>query len=152
MTEMTGRPSDRLRPDEDEFRRAVRRIEHQERTVRRVQAVGWIHLALSSLGVLGGLALFGAIAPWGLLSGDPTAAFVTGTVATVLAAVMFTIALPGLFAGIGLLQRRSWGRNVAIVVSALLLFQVPVGTALGAFSLYVLLQDDTRRYFESAEF
>ena len=151
MTRMTGRPSDRLRPDEDEFRRAVTRIEHREHIARRVRAVGWIHLALSSLGILAGLGLFGAIAPLGLLSGDPTAAFVSGTVGTVLAAVMFTLSLPGLVAGIGLLQRRSWGRNVGLVVSALLLFQVPIGTALGTFSLYVLLQDDTRRYLESAE-
>ena len=151
MTGMTGRPSDRLRPDEDEFRRALHRIEHRERTMRRVHSVGWIQLALSSLGILAGLALFGAIAPWGLLSGDPTAALVTGTVGSVLAGVMFAIALPGLIAGIGILQRRSWGRNLGIVVSTLLLFQVPIGTALGAFCLYVLLQDDTRRHFESAE-
>ncbi len=149
---MSGRPSDRLRPDEDEFETAVRRIERQERTVRRVQTVGWIHLALSSLGILGGLALFGVIAPLGLLSADPTAALVTGTVGSILAGVMFAIALPGLLAGIGLLRRRSWARSVGIVVSALLLFSVPIGTALGAFSLYVLLQDDTRRYLESTAY
>lgn len=149
MTQPMKGPSSRLRPDEDEFERAVRRIERQERTENRIRAVGWIHLALSSLGVLVGLALFGAIAPWGLLSGDATAAFVTGTVGSVLAALMFAVALPGFIAGIGLLKRRSWGRSVGIVVSALMLFQVPVGTALGAFSLYVLLQEDTRRYLES---
>lgn len=149
MTRATHPASSRLRPDEDEFERAVQRIEHQERTARRVRSVGWLHLAISSFAVLMGVGLFGAIAPWGLLSGDATAAFVTGTVGSVLAAIMFTLALPGLIAGVGLLRRKPWGRTIAIVVNALLLFQVPIGTALGAYGLYVMLQDDTRHYLES---
>ncbi len=145
---MNARPTHPLRADEDEFAAAVSRIERQEHTERRVRAVGWFQVGLSSLGILGGIGLFGAIAPWGLLSGDATAAFVTGTVGSVLAAVMFALSLPGLIAGIGLLRRRPWARSAAMLVSALLLLHVPIGTAIGAFSLYVLLQEDTRAYLE----
>ena len=151
MRSTLERPSSRLRRDEDEFETAVRRIENEERTERRVRAVGWIHAALGGLGIVGGLGLFGAIAPWGFLAGDPTAAFVTGTVGSVLAGVMFAIALPGLLAGIGLLRRRRWARTLAIVVSALMLFSIPIGTAIGGFCLYVLLHDDTRAWLESGE-
>jgi len=142
------RAAGRLHADEDPFARAVSRVERRERTAARVRAVGWLHVGLSSLGVVAGLGLFGAIAPWGLLSGDATAALVTGAVGSVLAGVMFALSLPGLVAGIGLLQRRLWARPLGMLVSALLLLQVPVGTALGAFSLYVLLQDDTRAYLD----
>lgn len=149
MTHPTRRSSSRLRHDEDEFERAVDRIENQERIARRVRSVGWLHLATSSLALVVGVGLFGAIAPWGLLSGDATAAFVTGTVGSVLAAVMFVIALPGLIAGFGLLRRKAWGRTLSMVVNTLLLFSVPIGTAVGAYALYVLFQDDTRQYLES---
>ena len=145
---MDHRPTHPHPTDEDEFDTAVARFERQDRTERRVQAVGWFHVGLSSLGILVGLGLFGAIAPWGLLAGDPTAAFVTGTVGSVLAGLFFAVSLPGLVAGVGLLRRRPWARGVAMLVSALLLLQVPIGTAIGAFSLYVLLQDDTRSYLE----
>jgi hypothetical protein len=47
--------------------------------------------------------------------------------------------LPGLIGGLGLLRGKTWGRKTLIVVSFLLLPLFPVGTALGALSLWVLL-------------
>ena len=138
-----------LRPDEDEFTRAVRRVERRDHLRQRVAAIAWIHVGLASLGMMAGLAVFAAIAPWGFLSGDPSAALVTSTVGTLIGGSLVAISLPGLVAGIGLLRGRPWARSVAVVVSALLLFQVPVGTVLGALSLYVLLQEDTRAFLEA---
>ena len=145
----TARRPVRLRADEDEFESAVRRVESRGALKRRIAAVGWIHLGLAALGMLAGLALFAAIAPWGLLAGDPAAAWVTGTIGTVLGGSLVAVSLPGFIGGLGLLRGRPWARGVAAVVSALLLFQVPIGTVLGAFSLYVLLQDDTRALLEA---
>jgi len=45
----------------------------------------------------------------------------------------------GFFAGFGLLQREPWARVVALVVGFLALLSVPVGTALGIYTLWVLL-------------
>jgi hypothetical protein len=45
----------------------------------------------------------------------------------------------GLFAGWGLLQRQEWARTVALVVGFLALLNVPLGTALGIYTLWVLL-------------
>ena len=137
------RPSIRLRPDEDEFARAVRRVEGRERTVRRVRLLGYVHLAMGALGILGGLVAFLAIAPWGFISGDATAAVVTGGIGTVVAGVMFVMSLPGVLTGIGLLQEKSWARTLGTVVGALLLFSVPIGTIVGGATLYILLQEDT---------
>ncbi len=61
---------------------------------------------------------------------------------------MALLALPGLLAGIGLLRRRNWGRIVAIIVSFLNLLNVPIGTAIGAYSLWVLFQDAATEYFD----
>ena len=45
----------------------------------------------------------------------------------------------GFFAGWGLLQREDWARTVALVVGFIALLSVPVGTALGIYTLWVLL-------------
>ena len=45
----------------------------------------------------------------------------------------------GLIAGWGLLQRESWARILALVVGFIALLHVPLGTALGIYTLWVLL-------------
>ena len=59
-------------------------------------------------------------------------------------------ALPGLAAGYGLLKFKPWARIVGIVLSALKLINVPLGTILGAYGLWVLLSKDTERLFDGA--
>ena len=59
--------------------------------------------------------------------------------------------MPGLLAGYGLLKRASWGRVLAIVVGVLGLFNFPVGTVIGIYSLWVLLQNAATDYFTPAE-
>jgi hypothetical protein len=44
-----------------------------------------------------------------------------------------------LLAGWGLLQRQQWARIVALVVGFVALLNVPIGTALGVYTLWVLL-------------
>ena len=48
-------------------------------------------------------------------------------------------ALLSLVTGISLLMRKSWGRIFAIVVAILSLIKIPFGTALGIYTLWVLL-------------
>ena len=55
------------------------------------------------------------------------------------------VSIPGLVAGIGLLKFRPWSRILAIVVACLDLFHIPFGTALGVYTLYVLMNDEAIR-------
>ena len=48
-------------------------------------------------------------------------------------------AAAGFLAGWGLLQREAWARTLALVVGFITLLSVPVGTALGIYTLWVLL-------------
>jgi hypothetical protein len=45
----------------------------------------------------------------------------------------------GFVAGWGLLQREEWARVVALVIGFVTLLSVPIGTALGIYTLWVLL-------------
>jgi hypothetical protein len=52
-------------------------------------------------------------------------------------ATIFAAAL-ALIAGYGLLNRKPWGRIVAIIAAILALLKFPLGTALGIYTLWVL--------------
>jgi hypothetical protein len=53
--------------------------------------------------------------------------------------VILAKASAGFIAGWGLLQREDWARTLALVVGFIALLNVPVGTALGIYTLWVLL-------------
>jgi len=81
---------------------------------------------------------------------DPEAAVaipILGFIGVVIAVVLVVLSLPGIIAGIGLLKLQPWARILAIVISALDLLNVPIGTALGVYGLWVLLQAETERLF-----
>jgi hypothetical protein len=73
---------------------------------------------------------------------------VLGIAGTALAMFLAVFAVPGLLAGYGLLNYRPWARILGIVLSALSLINIPVGTLMGAYGLWVLLSKDTERLFD----
>ncbi len=114
-----------------------------------VSILGWLfiigHALFLAIGALVFLLLMGV----GLYAGDAEATPVLAVVATFVGGVMVVLALPGLLAGYGLLKRRTWGRVLALVVAALNIFNVPVGTLLALYAFYVLLQSSANDYFGS---
>jgi len=59
-------------------------------------------------------------------------------------------AVVGLMAGWGLLQRAPWARLLALILAFLALFNVPFGTAIGVYTLWVLLPEESAREYEAA--
>lgn len=57
----------------------------------------------------------------------------------VLGGTLFVLAAGGILVGRGLLKHEGWARGVALVLSVLALFHPPFGTALGIYTLWVLL-------------
>jgi hypothetical protein len=105
---------------------------------------------VGALGTLAAGTAFLALAPWGWLSGDPTATWVLGTLGTALALAALALAVPALAVGAGLRRGRPWARALALGVGVLLLPWVPIGTALGVATLVVLLDDASRAAFGDA--
>ena len=60
---------------------------------------------------------------------------------------LFCKAVAGLAAGIGLLQRAEWSRMLAIVLGCLSLINAPFGTAIGIYTLWVLLSPNAEMEF-----
>ena len=112
-----------------------------------VKTLGWIFIVSGLLGVcvalFAGVIIFGA----GLLSGDAKAAFATSGVAVFIVAFFAVMSLPSILTGRGLLNRRPWARIVGIILGILSLPGFPIGTAIGAYALWVLLNDRTAAEF-----
>jgi hypothetical protein len=116
---------------------------------QHLQILAAIYLALGSLGGLIALIVFVAVAGGGLLSGDPTAMTITTIVGASIAIFFLLIAAPAILTGVGLYRRRPWSRPIALVLGFLLLWFVPIGTAIGVYTIWVLTRPEAAHDLET---
>ncbi len=122
-----------------------------------VKVLGVLYIVLSGLGVCAALFLgliFGTAGGVVAANADADAAValpIIGLAGTALVIFLLAISLPGLITGIGLLKFKPWARIVGIVLAAINLINIPLGTILGAYGLWVLLNKDTERLFTGAQ-
>ena len=122
---------------------------------KHIKLIGILNLVFGFMGLVacvicvvffaGGFAILGAI------EGDPAPVWVAGGIGAIFAIIMAVAALPNLLAGYGLLKRRQWGRALAIVVAVIDLPAFPFGTALGVYTLAILLHGETQALFSSRQ-
>ena len=75
----------------------------------------------------------------GEMSGPPVGPDFFLGLFTILGAYLLLKAIAGFLAGWGLLQKEPWARTLTLVLGFLELLNVPFGTALGVYTLWVLL-------------
>ena len=114
---------------------------------KHVTILGIIYVAFGVLFLLAAAIVFVAVAGGGLLSGDREAIAITSAVATVVSAFLVLFSLPTLAAGIGVMRHRPWARVLALILGVLNLLNVPFGTILGIYTIWVLMNDDSARIF-----
>ena len=115
------------------------------RVQEHVRLVGILWMAYSALLVVGGIAV--EIVAHTIFSG--VGVFRQGPpqdisdwlrpLLTFIGGLVLLKAAAGFIAGWGLLQREPWARVAALIVGFISLFNVPLGTALGIYTLWVLL-------------
>ncbi len=113
-----------------------------------VPIVAWLLIVSSALFLLIACFVFALLAGIGMAVGEEEAARILTIVATLVAGLLALLSLPGLAAGIGLLTRQKWARILAIVVAVLGLLNFPIGTLIGVYAIWVLLQESATAYFE----
>lgn len=120
-----------------------------------VKIVGILNIVLGCLGALGGLIVlmvFGGLAGMAGYTHDQDAAAavpILALIGTCIAVFLFVLSVPAIIGGWGMLKFRPWARILMIIVSALNLLHFPIGTAIGIYGLIVLMNDETRRLFET---
>ncbi len=113
-----------------------------------VKVLGWLHIVLGILGLLIGCFVVAIMMSAGLFSGDRTAIGVLTIIATIAVALTMLLSAPGIVAGIGLLQYRSWARVLALILAFFNLLAVPQGTVFGIYTLISLLNTDAAALFD----
>ena len=110
----------------------------------QVQVIAALHMALGFLSLLAAIILFVILGIAGgiAFANDqrPVAGFL-GIVGVVAGIFLALLSLPGIIGGWALFTGRSWGRPVIIVLGILELLNFPLGTALGIYTLCILLRD-----------
>jgi hypothetical protein len=124
----------------------------------KVKALGILWFVYAGLTLLTGIAglafmkafLFGGgFGPWthGMQAGGPPT-WIFPALLPFLWVILAARAVLAVVAGWGLLEHAQWGRIVAIIAAILSLIKFPFGTALGIFTLVVLLGYTNSRLYE----
>ncbi len=61
--------------------------------------------------------------------------------------LMTVLAIPYLIAGAGLIGLKPWARPFAMILSTFGLLNLPLGTALGVYGLWVLMSEEADQVF-----
>ncbi|HKI88829.1 MAG TPA: hypothetical protein VKA38_07385 [Draconibacterium sp.] len=109
---------------------------------KHINVIAALHIGLSILGIIIGGVVFAVLYFVRDVSGDPDAEMVLTIIAN--AMVIFTVifSIPGIIAGLGLFKRKEWARILTLILSVIDLFNIPVGTAVGVYSIWALVQPE----------
>ncbi len=118
----------------------------QGRVTGHIKVLGILWLAMAGLRLIPGFVLVG-LGSSRLFPPD-VPPFVTAFVPTLGMLFLIGAGISGAI-GAGLLMRQPWARIAAIVVGALSLMDIPFGTALGIYTLWVLAPSECEREYRS---
>jgi hypothetical protein len=130
----------------------------KEEAERHIKILGILNIVWGAMTAFGGLillAIFGGVfGVLGLAHRAPHADWlglpVVGIIGGALSLFLLLISAPSIIAGIGLLYFKPWARILAIIMSALHLPNLPFGTALGIYGLWILLSQKGINCFENS--
>jgi len=124
------------------------------RVQSHLHLLGILWLAISAFNAVGGLVLlilgktlFPHLHEMGAPS-DVPAGFLTALFST-LGILVLAKAGFGFFAGWGLMKREGWARIVALVLAFISLFNIPFGTAIGVYTMWVLLPAQSQQEYDA---
>ena len=124
-------------------------MEKQRNMKQHVSFVGALHIGFGILGLVGALAIyFGFHFVFNFIEDEPIAQNILSYVGNTLAIIILFFSGLGIIGGIGLFAYKPWARILVMIVSAMNCLNIPVGTAKGVYSIWVLMQPETIELFD----
>ncbi len=119
---------------------------------KHVTLVGALQIGYNAFGILAAMGSFIFIVGGGLIGGfisgeEEIVIPVTFLLGTMISFWLLLVSIPGIIGGLELLKYKLWARYMVLVLSVVGLPSVPIGTAIGVYSMWVLVQEDTARLF-----
>jgi hypothetical protein len=121
--------------------------------ISHIKILGWIHIIFGALGLMAAVVIFtvfGGLAGLVGISGDSdgrAAAPILVLIGGIVLVIIAVLSIPGLIGGIGLINFKPWARVFMIVLSAMHILNVPIGTILGIYGLWALVNPETEALF-----
>ena len=109
------------------------------------------NIAIGALGALAAMVSFLLIAGCGLLWCDQQGFVFTHALGAVIAMHVGGLSLAWVIGGVGLLKHWNWARMLVLVLSVVALVGLPIGTLVGIYTIWVLVQGDTEVLFGCCE-
>ena len=115
---------------------------------KHVTLVAAFQIGFSTIGIIGAAILYFVFSFAGSFVHDVDVAnTVMRFIGTFLPTMILLTSILGLLGGIGLLSFQRWARIVVMVIAAIGCFAFPIGTIIGVYSLWVLMQDESAKLF-----
>jgi len=125
------------------------------RVQRHLHLLGILWLAVSAFNALAGLfvlilgtSLFPHLREMDKVPPDVPVGFLTSLFTTIGILILAKAAL-GFLSGWGLMQRERWARVLALLLAFIALFNIPFGTAIGVYTMWVLLPTESEQEYEA---
>ena len=118
---------------------------------QHIDTVAWLHIGLGIVGLLIAFTAGAILSLAGVLSGSGESAAILVVVATFVVGFLALLSVPHLVGGWALLKRKAWARPMVLILSFLNLLNFPLGTFIGGFSIWVLMDDESRVLLAGAE-
>jgi zinc-ribbon domain len=116
------------------------------RLSRHLRLLGILWLALSAFRLVPGFVLLSSFGQF-MIAADPDVPIFVHGMLRAIGAVFVLTGLLGIAAGWGLLTRQPWARMLAIVFGCISLIDIPFGTALGIYTLWVLVPGESEQEY-----
>ena len=115
-----------------------------------VALVAGLHIGYGSLKLIGALIIFLAVRfAWGFIpEEEEIAQQVIASVLSILPTVVAIFGFIDVLAGITLFSYKQWSRVFVIAISVLNCLNIPIGTGIGIYSIWALMQQEVQELFE----
>jgi hypothetical protein len=120
----------------------------ENRMKKHVNVAAILQIVFGSIIVIGAMACALALGFVDQFVDDPTAMKILGIIGTPVIILMLVFGGAMIAGGIGLFSCRPWARILTLVMAAMGLLNIPVGTLKGVYIIWVLVQPETVSLFE----
>jgi len=120
----------------------------ENRMRKHVNVAAILQIVFGSLIVIGALVIAFAFGFIDQFVDDPTAIKVLSIIGTPLIVLMLLFGGAMIAGGVGLFSCKPWARILTLVMAALGLLNIPIGTLKGVYIIWVLVQTETVSLFD----
>lgn len=120
----------------------------ESRMKKHVSVAAILQIVFGSMNVIAAMAIAFAFGFVDQFVDDPTAMKVLGIVGTPLVIMFLMFGGAMIAGGVGMLSCKPWARVLTLVMAAIGLLNIPIGTLKGVYIIWVLVQSETVSLFE----